>query len=82
MQLHVIYTKSEMLLSKKHYGSWREIQDEYEDYKTSFGPWAKEEVLEFIEEEYPEMDPRPSIQIDSLIHSGKECHVFTFKPRV
>ena len=54
MLLHIIYLRSgRMLLSKKEYLSWREIQNEYEDYMTSLGPWSVEEVIEFLREEYP-----------------------------
>lgn len=41
-----------MLLSKKHYSSWREIQDEYESYMTSVGPFSEEELVDFLSEEY------------------------------
>jgi hypothetical protein len=32
-----------MLLSKKHYSSWREIQDEYESFMTSLGPYTEQD---------------------------------------
>lgn len=41
-----------MLLSKKRYTDWREIQDEHVDYMTSLGPFSEEELLEFLSEEY------------------------------
>ena len=41
-----------MLLSKKRYTDWREIQDEYESYMTSVGPFAADELVEFLSEEY------------------------------
>ncbi len=41
-----------MLLSRKQYSGWREIQDEYESYMTSVGPFSVEELLGFLSEEY------------------------------
>ena len=70
VKLHLIYTETRMLLSKKHYGSWREIQDEYPDYKTSLGPWNIEESIEFLAQEYSDMAPCASEQVRSLIDSS------------
>ncbi len=47
-----------MLISKKPYADWREIQDEYEDYMTSLGPYTEEEVLGFFSEQYGVDDAR------------------------
>jgi len=41
-----------MLLSRKRYSDWREIQDEYESYMTSVGPFSLEELLSFLSEQY------------------------------
>lgn len=76
MKLHLIYLETRMLLSKKHYESWREIQDEYPDYKTSLGPWNIEESIEFLAEEYSGIAPCASEQVRSLINSSSmTCEV-------
>jgi len=41
-----------MLISKKPYADWREIQDEYEDYMTSLGPYTEGELLGFFAQQY------------------------------
>ena len=41
-----------MILSRKRYADWREIQAEHEDYMTSLGPFSEEELLDFLAEEY------------------------------
>jgi hypothetical protein len=41
-----------MLLSRKHYADWREIQDEYENYMTSMELFAVEELVSFLSEQY------------------------------
>jgi hypothetical protein len=47
-----------MLLSRKQYSDWREIQDEYESYLTSVGPFSVDELLEFLSEEYGSDDAK------------------------
>ena len=78
MNLHIIYTESEMLLSKKQYESWREIQDEYPDFKTSLGPWTTEETEEYLTDEYSKIYPPAAEQVRSFIKSSNTVHVVTF----
>ncbi|MBI2953192.1 MAG: hypothetical protein HYY30_02685 [Chloroflexi bacterium] len=35
--------------------SWREVSDEYDDYMTSLGPWPVSSVIDFIKEEWPDL---------------------------
>ena len=81
MHLHLVYTTEEMLLSKKPYASWREIQDEYESYKASFGPWTRGDVLAFIVDDYPDLEPPAEIQIDEFLASEAETVVLKFKTK-
>jgi len=61
-----------MLLSKKRYEGWREIQDEFADYKTSLGPWSAAEVWDFLRTEYPSHCPFTREQIERFLHSDDE----------
>ena len=46
----VVYLDDCMLLSKKSYSDWREIQDEYpKTYKASLEPMTYEELIGFFE---------------------------------
>lgn len=45
-----------MLLSRKHYSDWREIQDEYGDYMTSLGPFTEEGLADFLAAQYGQDD--------------------------
>ncbi|MBQ8314154.1 MAG: hypothetical protein IJ427_14325 [Lachnospiraceae bacterium] len=48
----VVYLEDGMLISKKEYSCWKEIQDEYyEKYITSFKPWSCEEIISFFEDD-------------------------------
>lgn len=50
---HLIYLRSgAVLLSRKPYADWREIQDEWDDYMTSLGPWTEEDVVDFFQQQY------------------------------
>ncbi|TFG96524.1 hypothetical protein E4H12_10880, partial [Candidatus Thorarchaeota archaeon] len=50
---YLIYLRSgTIVFSKVLYSTWRDIQDDYEDYMTSMGPWDVERILSFLEDEY------------------------------
>lgn len=52
-RFHLIYLRSgAMIVSRRPYAGWREIQDEYEDYMTSLGPFSEEGLREFLSDEY------------------------------
>jgi hypothetical protein len=52
--VHIVYLRSgTMLLTKKPYQDWRTIQEDFEDYMASLGPWSGPEVLDFLQFEYP-----------------------------
>lgn len=54
-EVYIIYLENEMLLSKKTYNNWREIQDEYyEKYKTNLSPMTCEEIISFFEDDFGE----------------------------
>lgn len=78
MNLHVIYTESEMLLSKKPYASWREIQDEFATYTTSLGPWTAQEVLEYLRQEHPQLVPSAVAQVQALVTGA--CETVAISP--
>jgi hypothetical protein len=51
--VHIVYLQEAILLTKKPYQDWREIQEDFEDYVTALGPWSAPEVLDFLQFEYP-----------------------------
>ena len=47
--LHLVYLRSgRLVITKKAYANWREIQDEYEEYMTNLGPMSLAELAEFV----------------------------------
>ena len=77
MDIHIVFTKSKMLLSKKRYESWREIQNEYEDYVASLGPWSEVDVAEYLRDDHPDLDPPGSEQVKKLVTGQSEVVVLT-----
>lgn len=70
-ELHIVFLRGgPVVLTKKAYDSWRGIQDEYDDYMTSLGPWLVDDVISFIEYEYPNDPPFTKSQIDAFMVSG------------
>ena len=70
MELHIIYTDSNVVLSKKKYDEWNQIQEEYPDYKASLGPWSLDEVIDFLKDEYDNLLPSASIQVNEFSDSS------------
>jgi hypothetical protein len=71
--LYYIICDKKIILSKKSYQSWQDIQAEYSDYKTSLGPWTKEELLDYFRNDYKEEEfPFSEQEIDSLTDSIKD----------
>jgi hypothetical protein len=79
MQLHIIYTEQDMLLSKRRYASWREIQGEYERYKASLGPWSDDQVVEYLTDEYSDLSPSAQEQVSAFLAGPDEVRVLTFR---
>lgn len=50
--INYILLKNNVVLSKKWYSTWKQIQDEYDDYKTSLWPWTKNDLIGYFEDDY------------------------------
>lgn len=51
----IIYLDDCVILSKKNYSNWMEVQEEYYDkYKANLSPMTCEEVIKFFEEDFKE----------------------------
>lgn len=79
MKLHIIYTESEIVLSKKDYTSWQEVQDDFPDYKASLGPWLDSDVVEYLDAEYFNIFPSARTQVNALCDSELSTSVVRFK---
>ena len=70
MELHLVFTESNIVLDKRQYEGWRQVQDAYPDYKASFGPWSLDEIIDFLNEEYDDLSPCASVQVSEFSNSS------------
>ena len=78
MLIHIVYIEYGVFLSKKTYGSRRDIQDEFTDYKASVGPWETDVVTEYLQDEYPDLMPTAASQVTELIQSDAVLRKLSF----
>jgi hypothetical protein len=82
MNLHVIYTRDDrVLLSRRHYDGWQEIQAEIDDYMTSLGPWSADEMIDYLDSEYPRLASSARQQVEAFLSSSEPVVVLRFTPR-
>ncbi len=81
VMLYIIYTETNVLLSKRSYSSWREIQDQYEAYKASLGPWDEEKVINYLAEGYSELQPSAQEQVAAFLAGPEEVVALSFRNR-
>jgi hypothetical protein len=79
MDLYIIYLDDEMIVSKESFGSWHQIQERYDDYIASLGPWDADAVIDYLALEYTDLHPSAREQVNALLAStsptAKVCFV-------
>lgn len=53
-KITIVHTETGMCLTTREFDGWREVQDRFDDYKTSLGPFSHAELDAYLTEEYPE----------------------------
>ena len=53
----IVHTESGMCLTTVAFSDWREVQDAFDDYKTSLGPYEVDELIDYLGIEYPTRPP-------------------------
>jgi hypothetical protein len=77
--LHLIFTEEKILVSRKVYSSWQEIQAQFQDFKTSLGPWNDGDVVAWLREEYDDIFPTAQQQVEQFLNSDEESRALTFR---
>ena len=78
-EFHIIFTREdEVLVSRKTYASWREIQDEYDAYMASLGPWDVGTVVSWLDEEYTNLVSSAKEQVGALETSEQVVRILSF----
>lgn len=74
---HINFTyvilQERVLLAKKKYNNWREVQQEfYDEFMTSLGPFFLEDFIEYLEDDFKEEENWPFSKQDliSFINSN------------
>lgn len=65
--LHIIYTRDGVWLSKQAYATWQQVQADYPAYMASLGPWPQAQVADYLDDEYPSLQPAAAQQIARLL---------------
>lgn len=76
-ELHIIFTDEHVVVSKKAYASWQDVQAEFDDYKASLGPWDAATTVSWLEDEY-DLVPCAEEQIASLLSSDQTAKTISF----
>jgi hypothetical protein len=76
-ELHIIFTDEQVLVSKKAYASWQEVQAEFDAYKGSLGPWDTATTVSWLEQEY-NLAPSAEEQISSLLSGDQTVRTLSF----
>lgn len=71
--LHVIYDGAKVLLSKRHWSSWGEIQSAFADYRTSLGAWSSVELTAFLQDEFVDLEPSAADHVRLLETSSADA---------
>ena len=67
-----------MLITKRRYEDWRQIQSVYADYMTSLGPWTATQIIDYFPLDYGEDDARwPFSRSQILTFLGSDCEAIS-----
>jgi hypothetical protein len=70
--LTIVYLRNGMLLRKREYRDWREVSEQFFDYKTSLGPYSVDELFALILDEYGDEPPFIRDQVEAFVRSDAE----------
>ena len=71
MKIHIIYLNENILLSKGSYENWQEIQEKYDGYKSSLGPWEIQDIREYLLDEYPDIYTNNKSDIENYLNNNQ-----------
>ena len=72
-KFNIIFLRSDkMLLSRKQYSSWREIQDEYDDYMASVAFETLADVQDYIKMDYKLTSEKAKQEVNRINKTSDE----------
>ena len=74
--LMLVFTRHAMILSKRRYRSWQEVQDDFEDYISSLGPYSFDELFDYLTNDYTSSTvPFDRDEVDRFIADPEREHL-------
>lgn len=81
VKVYYILLEDTVLLSKKEYTHWREIQYEYYDnFKACLGPWTYEELISYLEDDFKEENNWPFLK-ENLFNFFESGEIILYSDR-
>jgi len=62
----VVHTESGMCITTTQFADWRAVQDAFDDYQASSGPYSVDELIDYLRVEYPGSQPFDSWAVRSV----------------
>lgn len=81
MNLHVLYTRTAVLLARSAAGTPPDGLPPVPELLTTLGPWSVAEVVDYLRDEHPDLAPDAAIQVAAFLASGATRQVLSFRPR-
>lgn len=78
-RLVIIHTASGMYLSRRADLTWREFQSLWPDFQTSLGPWNAEAIIDYLDQEYPDLWPSATLQVEALSCATEDAQRLSFR---
>lgn len=79
LRLVIIHTASGMYLSRRADLSCREFQSLWPDFQTSLGPWNAEAIIDYLDQEYPDLRPSARLQVQALRCASEDALRLSFR---
>ena len=76
--VHIVFCKSRVVLTKRHYDDWQRVRSDFNDYSSSLGPFSAVGLLEYFRSDWgddPSQWPFTQAQIKIFMKSDRETIV-------
>lgn len=72
----MVFTRGGVVLDKRPYEDWRQVQDQFNDYVTSLGPYTLDGLFEYFALDYePGREPFRRAEVEQFVASDDETLV-------
>ena len=79
MNLHLVYTRSAVLLAAPAADVPSGALSSLPDFLTTLGPWSAAEVVDYLGDEHPGLEPGAAAQVAAFLASGATLRALAFR---